>query len=341
MKNFKFLPFCLIILFNVNNIYSQNYENSGYIKNNRYAQNESYNLSIVQTINGNISSKTNQLQINEDFVELEINALYNAKANSYLAILSIIQKGATAIAVDSMINIRYNGFCKDLSKFGITNDDIFIDMISMVPIYETQVDKKLFSKTYNEVPVGFTLQKNIHVYYKKGDMLDKILTAASKHEIYDLIKVEYFVDNTEAIYDTLTDISLIALNKKIEKLKKLGIVLDTLKRRYSDQKTVLFPVDNYKSYNSYGGISLTTGEKGLVNETKITPTMFYNKVPYHKYDIVINPSFKEPAVQYSYNIIVRYYLNPEKEEEPVVKEVVKNIYHIVTPEGEVKKLNTE
>ena len=75
----------------------------------------------------------------------------------------------TAVAVDSMVNIRYNGFCKDLSKAGIQKENIFLDMISLVPVFEMQVEKKLFSKTYNEVPVGFKLEKNIHVHYKKGE----------------------------------------------------------------------------------------------------------------------------------------------------------------------------
>ncbi len=332
----------IILFFSIGSGFSQVPVNKEYERSNRYVQNADYNVDMKQVLRVNKSSGYIDNVINEEYVDLEINAMYNAKADSYLAIFSVVQNGKTAVAVDSMVNIRYNGFCKDLIKYGVQNEDIFLDMISLVPVFEMQVEKKLFSKTYNEVPVGFKLEKNIHVYYTKGEVLDKILTAAAKHEIYDLIKVEYFVNNTEAIYDTLFQKSVSALNKKVDKLKKLGIVLDTLKHYYTDSKKVLFPVDSYKAYNSYGGISLATKKSNGLNSFKKTPTMFYNKIPYHKYDIIMNPVFKEPAVQYTYNISVRYKLKPEKKEDdkPKFVEKQKNIYHIITPKGDIKKLNT-
>jgi len=340
MKNFKLILLSVTLFFISFSAFSQHLDNINYSKNNRYAQNELYNNDRRQLIN--LAKSSIPLQLNEDYAELEINALYNAKADSCLAILSIIQNGATAVAVDSMVNVRYNGFRNDLREYGVKKEDIFLDMISLVPVFEMQVEKKLFSKTYNEVPVGFKLQKNIHIYFEKGDVLDRILTVAAKHEIYDLIKVEYFVNNTEAIYDSLIDVSINALNKKVKRFEKLGIVLDTLKHIYLDQKSVFFPVDRYQAYNSYGGISLTTSKVSSAKTAMKTPTMFYNKLPYHKYDIVINPSFKEPAVQYSYKLLIRYYLKPDKMdgEVPVEKEIIKNIYHIITPKGDVKKLNT-
>ena len=339
MKNSVLLSLCLVFSLFPIEIYSQVEENESYIKSNRYTQNAIYNMDDQVFLSQKMDSKL--IQVNDDYAELEVNALYNAKADSYLAILSVIQNGATAVAVDSMVNARYNGFCNDLRESGIKKEDIFIDMISMVPIFEMQVEKKLFSKTYNEVPVGFKLQKNIHIFYKKGEMLDHILTAATKHEIYDLIKVEYFVDNTDAIFDSLINVSKETLNKKVEKLKKLGIVLDTLKHVFSDQKNVYFPVDRYTPYNSYGGISLATRDISSSKNLIKTPTMFYNKIPYHSYDIIINPAFKEPAVQYTYKIHVRYYLKPcNKNEEIKTEEKIKNVYHIITPQGEIKRLDT-
>ena len=156
-----------------------------------------------------------------------------------------------------------------------------------------------------------------------------------------MIKVEYFVKNTDKIYDSLINVSIEALNSKVKKLRKLGIVLDTLKHAYSDQKNVFFPVDRYTPYNSYGGISLTSKDAGSARSSAKTPTMFYNKMPYHNYDIIINPSIIEPAVQYTYNIMVRYYLKPDKKGEIETVEKIKNVYHIVTPNGDIKKLDID
>ena len=62
--------------------------------------------------------------------------------------------------------------------------------------------------------------------------------------------------------------------------------------------------------------------------------MFYNKLPYHKYDIVINPAILEPVVQFTYSLTLKY----------VIKDPVKKIekeFILVTPEGVVRTLKIE
>ena len=61
-------------------------------------------------------------------------------------------------------------------------------------------------------------------------------------------------------------------------------------------------------------------------------TMFYDKVNYDNFDIAINPTVLEPAMQFMYNLKVRFYLQ-EKETKQPSKE------HIwLTPDGDLVPL---
>jgi hypothetical protein len=53
---------------------------------------------------------------------------------------------------------------------------------------------------------------------------------------------------------------------------------------------------------------------------------------------VINPEILEPAVQFSYNLVVRYTL---RERNVPVKTAIKKEFILVTPNGEVKSLKID
>ena len=130
----------------------------------------------------------NLLISRDDVMEFEVSSMMNVEAESFLAIFNITQPGETAAEADKLLNERLNALKEDLKVLGITNNDFYVDVVSLVPLYEFEVEKKLFSKNYNEVPSGFELQKNIHISYVQSELLDNILTAAARQEIYELVK---------------------------------------------------------------------------------------------------------------------------------------------------------
>ncbi|MBK7946015.1 MAG: hypothetical protein IPJ85_12255 [Flavobacteriales bacterium] len=103
--------------------------------------------------------------IQGNMLVLEVNAMMNATADSYLAIFHITQLGQTAEEADSLINQRIATFTSRVKKHGVKDADVFMDMLSFVPVYEIETTRKLFSKTYQEVPAGFEIQKNVHVRF--------------------------------------------------------------------------------------------------------------------------------------------------------------------------------
>lgn len=276
--------------------------------------------------------------IQGNVLTLEVNAMMNMKADSYLAIFHVTQLGQTAEEADSLMNLRVGNLVKAVKKHGIKEADVFTDMLSFVPVYELEVTRKLFSKSYQEVPAGFEIQKNIHIRFTDARTLDKLVTAAAKEEIYDLVKVDFFVEDQSACYDTLRMFATKLLQQKLANFEKLGLKVEESHRTGAEQNGAYFPLDRYTNYQSRVQTSLNARRKGqLVNDIRKSQTLFYNKVPYGKFDIVLHAEITEPPVQYTYNLVVQCQL-PEAfaDKKKEVKEIIKHIW--ITDKGEAKTL---
>jgi uncharacterized protein YggE len=316
-------------------VFAQAGGNEIWDQNNRYIQNKSYNENSERIWDYRADNSFNYkvLHTGNNEMLFTINALMNVKADSYLAIFNITQTGGTAKEVNEIVNNKINGFIQELKSYSITEEQIFTDIISLIPVYEFETENKLFSKTYTEVPKGFEMQKNLHIKFNDENLLDDIMTAAANNEIYDFIKLEYFVENNDEKYNELRKKSVDYMLKKIEDFKKIGIDLDTIYHIISEKSSVVYPVDRYKKYKAYTGTSLDALKNKQVTKVRKPVTMFYNKLPYHKYDIVINPAIMEPAVQFTYSLSLKYVV---KDNEKNKKEFI-----MLTPDGVVKTLKID
>ncbi|HEY4798734.1 MAG TPA: SIMPL domain-containing protein, partial [Bacteroidia bacterium] len=277
--------------------------------NPRFLSDNNYNYE--QNKNTYTTTSANACAINDSVFELSINALMNVKANSYVVLLGVSQAATTIDSCQQMINERINNFIAQLTKSGIKKEDLFVDFVSQVPVFEIAVEKKMFSKKYNEVPSGFELKKNIHIAYKKNETLDDIVTLAAKSEIYDIIKVDYVVSNMRAVYDSLRNQSIKLLNEKAEDYKKLGIKFNPKFQVMAEDVRSVYPIERYKNYTAYNNSSLQALKKSGVASTSINyqpknATLYYDKLPYNNFDLVINPNVIEPVAQFTYSLVVRY-----------------------------------
>lgn len=277
--------------------------------------------------------------IGDNQLEITLNSLSNQKASSYTAIFNLMQLGKTADETNALLNNRLNGFLADLKGLGIPIDDIYVDMVNFLPKYEYDVTKKLFSKkTYTEIPKGFELQKNIHIRYTDPTLLDRIVTAAARQEIYDIVKVDYFVKDPGSVYSQLRETTFQYLKKIENQYRNIGVRLDSVYLVTAENAWVAYPINRYEKYQAFSTQRLDADENSKINTADKPVSRFYNAVPANDYDLVINPEILEPAVQFSYNLVVRFTL-PERK--PLEKTTVKKEFIMVTPTGEVKTLKVE
>ncbi len=277
----------------------------------------------------------------DNALKISINALSNQKATAYTAIFNVVQLGKTAEVTNTRISGRIESFINDLETLGLQVEDIYVDLVNFLPKYEFDVSKKLFSKkSFKEIPIGFELQKNVHIRFDSPSLLDKILTAAAKQEIYDIVKVDYFVSNPKAIYSELRQAALAYLGQIKEQYTAIGIELDSAYLITGENAWVAYPGDRYQSYQAFSAQKLTAQERvdAKIDKVDKPVSRFYDAIAGNDYDIVINPEILEPAVQYSYNLVVKFTL-PERLPTKTVE--TKKEFVLVTPEGEVKTLKIE
>ncbi|WP_422106077.1 SIMPL domain-containing protein [Winogradskyella sp.] len=305
---------------------------------------------ILSSGNATIYNPAVQQHINKvlnpsNILTIDVKALQNVSATAYTAMFNLSQIGPTAERTNTLIKDRIEAIKKRLNNIGITEEAIAIDVISFVPVYEVEVTKKLFSKTYTEVPKGFELQQNIHIQFTKTNQFESILEACAKSEVYNLVKVDYYIENIQEVYKNLQDKLLDLIEDKKSYYNTLGFNLSEYDIKIADDKYCYFPKDFYQSYQAYNSVSFETLKKDKgITSVKKQRSYYYQPLTYESYDIVINPAILEPVVQIGMNIKLVFTPKPkEQKQQPITKTEIDHKYYVISPNGtiDVKELNTK
>jgi hypothetical protein len=242
-------------------------------------------------------------------IYMDVRALMNVKPDTYIMIIGLSQISEDLGTCFTLIDDRIATF---LTEAGISDENVYVDFISQTPIFARKKEKKIFSKKYVEVPKGFEIKKNIHIKFTDRKDADKYLKFAAKNEIYDIIKVDYIVSDHAAIYDILRKECLGLLNKQMADYELAGISFEADYKSLEESNSCTYPITRYSSFSSY----MPTNYESLVgNDTDINLVnpneyinIFYEKLPYTNYDIIINPDVVEPTVQFSQYIKLKFVL---------------------------------
>ncbi|MCP9751141.1 SIMPL domain-containing protein [Ferruginibacter sp. HRS2-29] len=255
---------------------------------------------------------------------LEANVMINVKATSYVAIFSLTQFGKTVEEAETAMRARTDIFQNMLKQQGLGAQFIFTDPVSMVPTYETEVTEKKLSKTFNEVPTGFEMKKNVHVTFKEQNQINEIIALAAKAEVYDLVKVDYNIDDKDAILAQLRAEALRILMDKKQVMEKAGI-----RTRFSnvgEMQGEAFPAERYAQYYAYkAGLApyYANAKKDRqgqpipvqYNYAEKQKTSYYDKVTDKQFDKVINPVVNEPMVQIYFSLKGQFTIYDAEREE--------------------------
>lgn len=261
-----------------------------------------------------------------------ISGMANIKADSCVAIFSIVQVGKTIEEVNTLMDARINLSAEQIRNK--TNTSVYVDMVSFVPVYEWEIDKKIFSKrTYNEVPAAFELKKNLHIKYADPNDLNAIITILSASEIYDLVRVDYFSKHMEEIKKELMTKARTMMQEKIKTYQLLlNLKFDTLDKQLTDGFKAVLPIEMYRSYQAYNSSSLKATLSKSINQADKATTQYYQPVVDKEFDFVINPIVFEPVIQVMYEIKLNVMLEKEKPSN------VQKEYIMLTPNGELKNI---
>ncbi len=274
---------------------------------------------------------------NQNEMVITIKGIYNEKATSKLAVFSVLQLGKTAEEATDLIDERINLVKNQLKSFK-QEIDVVTDMISFVPVYQFEEEKRIFNpKTYNEKPSGFELRKNLIVKYEETDDLNQILKICARQEIYDLAKVDYVSVNHEKIREEIQA-------KAMEEFKILlgnyssimNVDLAQKEKILQEGYNIIYPMESYRSYQAYSQASLNLGKGEIVNTITKNSTQYYNAILPKPHAFVINADITEPTMQYIYDLIITIRLKEDLLPKNTIQK--NNKYFLVTPNGDLKAL---
>ena len=303
-----------------------------------------YNTIIYSQISGNINY-TQSTQIPQSYfntpipahnqISLSIKGLANVKADAYLAIFSLNQVGNTQEEAQNLIDRRINSALRKIEN--LEQVDSYVDMISFVPKYEFEVQKRIFSKTtYNEVPAGFEIKKNIHLKFKNPNVLNDMIKILAENEIYDLVRVDYYVENMQEIKLQMLQKANVILKEKMGIYKEmLGESFNDYSKSFNEEYKTYLPVEMYKSYQAANSRNLQLWKPAHVQTEEKTTTIHYQPVFNKDFDFVMNPVIMEPVVQVLYEFKIIMLKSDASQSKSTTK------YMLITPNGDVKNLNVE
>src|SRR5262249_29000799 len=160
--------------------------------------------------------------------------------------------------------------------------------------------------------VGFELKKNISIHYRDKLLLDKLVLAAARSNIFDLIKVDYLVKDTSAVQERLMEEAARVIKLKAARYEKLlGFKLQSLPQVYADRPSIYFPTEMYDSYVAQESEEMSSDyyqRRYTIQRARKNRTFYFNPLSADGFDSVINPVVIEPVVQFTLYLKVKYEL---------------------------------
>jgi uncharacterized protein YggE len=231
---------------------------------------------------------------------IEANVLLNLKADAYQAIFALTQEGPSLADGNEKIKKQTQEFIADLEALGVKPPDLFVDFVSQNRIYDFNVQDNVAQEKLS----GFEVKKNIIVRYQDAALLDRMLAAAAKSSVYDLVKVDYIVnDLATARAQLLAEASKVIKDKQASYEHLFGIKL-LRTSIYQEKYDTFFPADMYKSYTAYEAGNADNYNLRVVRNRK-TSTFYYSGLNAADFDAVLSPAGLEPAVQMTLYVKVR------------------------------------
>lgn len=247
-------------------------------------------------------------------VVLTADVMINVEASSYTAIFSTTQEGTSLESSIQEIDKRINGFLDALKANGIPEENLHVDFISLVPLYDVELVNKTFSNNAEEVESGFVVKKNIHIYFKDLEMLDGIITHAAKRSIYDVVKVDYNIEAIKLAYDTLRSEAQKIIEQKKEIYNRMGLIAQVV--NLTEGYDCAYPAQRYSSYTAFhqkkSGVEKVEQNPNLkIRSKEKVKTIYYDRIPYNDFDMVLNSDVAAPMVQFYYQLKVRCNVFPK------------------------------
>jgi uncharacterized protein YggE len=230
---------------------------------------------------------------------VEAYVLMNVKADAFVAVFGLAQEGPTAAESNRKLDAQLAELTAALRGLGVQPEDLYVDFISQNPVY----DYSVAGKTARESLTGFQTKKTLAVRYRDRALLEKMIAAATKASVYDLIKVDYVVTDMARVRARLLEEASRIVREKVAGYGKLLGVSLRPRAVMQEKYQTLTPDQLYLTYTAYESGSVD-GSTRVVDKRK-SSTTYYEPLENGDFDAVVDPAGIEPTVQCTLFVKVR------------------------------------
>ena len=304
----------------------------GQIGGNQLYQNQNSN-NYSQNFGNYQNPNLSKVKSNESSMAFEVSILNNVPADSYVVTLGVNQESHLVESCNSEINRRISSFKTAINKLGIKEKDVYVDFISQTKIYGYQPTSKGNNINIQQKDEGFEIKKNIIFKLSEIQLFDRILEIASKSEIHNIINVEYYVSNQDAVYEKMLKEALKIVEKRKSLLNISGFKWET-EPVFEISFNPIQPGNQYKNFQAFETSNISysnyynSNQVVIQQEQRKSKTFFFDGIETSNFDKIMNADSPVVGLQYVMNVKVTY---QSKEED-------KKQYHIITPNGDLKAL---
>jgi uncharacterized protein YggE len=218
----------------------------------------------------------------------------------------VAEQAETVEACQAKMNATIAAFTDALKPLGIGQEAMYVDFTAQTKTYEYKVEGNLA----RERLAGFELKKTVAIHYRDKALLDRLVIAASRAKIYDLIKVAYVVSDQAPIQERLADAAAAVVKAKAARRERLlGIKFRAVPQVYAERSSTYFPTDMYDSYTASESEGVSGGadrSQTTVQSLRKSRTFYFNPLDADGFDRVIDPVILEPVVQFTLYLKLKY-----------------------------------
>lgn len=241
---------------------------------------------------------------------IDASVLMNVKADQFVATFAVSQEGTTVAECQEKMDAAIKDFSGELKSLGIGGDEVYVDFVAQNKIYGYAVEGDIAK----EKLVGFELKKNVSIHYKDKALLDKLVIAASKTKIFDLVKVDYVVSDTTGVQNRLMEEAAAAIKQKATRYEKLlGTKLLPPAQVYAERPSIYYPTEMYDAYTAAESEEIVRYRQNYtIQGARKTKTFYFHPLSGDGFDRVVNPVVLEPVVQFTLYLKVKYKIEQPK-----------------------------
>jgi uncharacterized protein YggE len=237
---------------------------------------------------------------------VDASVLMNVRADEFVATFGVAEEAETVESCQARMDATIAALTEAFKALGVRPEDLFVDFAAQTKLYGYKVEGSLA----REHLAGFELKKTVAVRYRDKALIDRLVVAASRAKVYDLIKVDYVVTDLAPIQERLAEAAAAVVKAKAARHERLlGIKLRAVPQVYAERSSTYFPNEMYDSYTAAESESVSGGpdrSRTTVQSLRKSRTFYFNPLNADGFDRVIDPVVLEPVVQFTLYLKLRY-----------------------------------